>query len=134
MGGEIRKLVYLDLFGAFEEPAEVVPEERCMADVYGADVCHLVESDDGDDVFVDELLLFVALAQAHEDLFALVHGIRRVIRIGSGFRETGGVGVEIAEHLLYKGLLTVGLLEVAHKTEEFSPSACEAVSGFLFVR
>ena len=114
MGGEICVLIDLNLFGAFEEPAEVIPEERCVADIHRADVGHLMECDESDNVFVDELLLFIALAQTHEDLFALVHGIRRVIRIGSGFRETGRVGVEIAEHLLYERLLTVGLFEVAH--------------------
>ena len=114
MGGEIRELVNLNLFGAFEKPAEVVPEERRVADIDGADVCHFMECDESDNIFVDELLFFVALTQAHEDLFALVHGIRRVICVGSRFRKTGGVGVEIAEHLLYERLLTVGLFEVAH--------------------
>ena len=85
MRGEIGELIDLEFLCALQEPAEVVPEERRVSDIHGADVSHLVERHEGDDVLIHELLLFVALPQAHEDLFAFVHGLRCVAGIGGGF-------------------------------------------------
>lgn len=67
-----------------------------MTDFVGATVGEFMEGDEGDDVFVDEFFVFIALPETHIDLFALVDGVRRIGGIGRGFRKTGGVGVEIS--------------------------------------
>lgn len=82
MSGEVCVLVNVELLGALEQPGEVIPEQRCVTDLVRADVGHLVNRDEGDDILTDELLAFVALAEAHVDLLALVDTVARVAGIG----------------------------------------------------
>ena len=84
MCGEIRELIDLYLFGALQEPAEVIPELGRMADVGGADMGEFMESDERDDVLADELFALVALTETHIDLLSFINGVGRVGGVGGG--------------------------------------------------
>ena len=105
---EIGEFVDLNGLCFFQEPAEVVPKERGVPDVDGPDVGEFMDGHEGDDVLIHEFLFFVALAEAHVDLFALVHGVRGVGGIGRGLGKAGGIGIEITGHLRYEGLEVLG--------------------------
>lgn len=82
--GKISIMINLGLFCPFQQPAKVIPENRCMADFAGANVRHLMDRHEGDNILIDELLLGIALPQTHVDFFALVDTVGCITGIGSG--------------------------------------------------
>ena len=131
--GEIR--VFVDAHGlrALEEPAEVVPELRSVTHVGCADMAQLMERYEGDNILIDELFTLIALTETHIDLFALIHGVRRVRGIGGRLRETTGIRVKIAAHLFDECLVRVRLLEIAHQSDELATGAGQTICSVLFV-
>lgn len=134
MGCEIGVAIDLDLLGALQKPAEVIPEQRRVTDVYRADVCEFMDGDEGDNVLVHQFLLGIALAETHEDLFALVDGIGGIGGVGSGFRETGGIGIKIADHLGDERLVGVRLFEGIHQAQQLGAGAGQTIGGLLLIR
>ena len=111
MRREIGVGVDLEGFGLLEEPRKVIPEFGRVTNRRCSTMGHLMECDKDDDVFLDELFLFVTLSQTHIDLLTLVDGIGCKLCIRSRFCKSLGASIKVLENLFYKGLVLMSLFQ-----------------------
>ena len=99
----VLELVLLDLDGAAQQEAHVVPELGCVAHARRHQVCQLVDRHKHERVGIAKILRRLLVTDTEDDFLALVHAVRRVL--GLGQRLGDAVGVEASLHVFAAGLL-----------------------------